>query len=76
MCLTTCKYRGPRGSLLPSSPINLPTCTLGPFPPLMERKYPPGIWLHWPDSMAGDERGVVLGALEAFQLGSPEGGLG
>jgi len=34
----------------------------------MERKYPPGIWLHWPDSMAGDERGVVLGALESGNL--------
>lgn len=33
MCLTTCEYRGPRGSLLPSSPINLPTCTLGPSLP-------------------------------------------
>ena len=42
----------------------------------MERKYPPGLWLHWPDSMAGDECGVVLGALEAVQLGSPVGGLG
>lgn len=38
--------------------------------------YPPGVGSGGPSAVAGDEGGVVLGALEAVQLGSPEGGLG
>lgn len=67
------------GSPLPWGPINLRTSTLGPalpLPPLSGGSCPPGVRPCEPSTVAGDEGGVVLGALEAVQLGSPEGGLG
>lgn len=67
------------GSPLPSGPLDLPTST--PVPslpalPLVGGKHPPGVWPRGPVLVAGDERGMVLGALEAVQLGGPEGWLG
>lgn len=67
------------GSPLPSGPLDLPTSTPVPplpAPPLVGGKHPPGVRPRGPVLMAGDERGVVLGALEAVQLGGPEGWLG
>lgn len=44
--------------------------------PWVEGNCPPGVWLCEPSTVAGDEGGVVLGTLEAVQLGSPQCGLG
>ena len=41
-----------------------------------EFKRAAGIWPCGPGMVAGDEGDVVLGALEAVTLGSPEGGKG
>lgn len=55
----------------PSSACSPPSsaCTPG-------ANYPPGVGSCGPSAVAGDEGGVVLGALEAVQLASPESGLG
>lgn len=59
-------------------PLGPPSTPGPPCPalPLREGKYPPGVWPRGAGPVASDEGGMVLGALEAVHLGSPEGGLG
>lgn len=68
---------GSRGSMAAPKSAHLHSITSPPsLAPWVEGNCPPGIWLCEPSTVAGDEGGVVLGTLEAVQLGSPQCGLG
>lgn len=70
--------RWEEGGRQPGSPLPLGPRKnlLSPFSGTQGKSCPPGVWPCGSGTVAGNEGCMVLGALKAVQLGSPEAGLG